>query len=79
MAVQDASLSAQRFDYARVAVPHVRDVVVGIQVALAVNVVNPHSLASNELQRLLVEEGGVAPQNVESALEKGLRTHFFEL
>jgi hypothetical protein len=62
-----------------VAMPHMRDVVIGIQVALAVCVVNPHSLASDELQRLLVEERRVAPQNVEAALEKGLRAHFFEL
>jgi hypothetical protein len=79
MAVQDAGLAAQRFDYARMAMSNMWDIVIGVQVARAVGIVNPHSLAPNELQRLLVEEGGVAPQNVKAALEKGLRAHFFEL
>jgi hypothetical protein len=79
MTVEDASLAAQCFDYARVAMSNVWDIVIGVQVALAVGIVNPHSLAPNELQRLLVEEGGVAPQDVKAALEKGLRAHFFEL
>ena len=64
MAVQHAGLAAQRFDDARMAMANVRDIVIGVQVSLAVGIIDPYSLATNELQRLLVEERGVAPQTL---------------
>ena len=68
MAVQYAGLSAQRFDNARVTMADVRYIVIGIQISFAARIPDPYSLATDELQRLLIEEGRAVPQYVEAAL-----------
>ena len=48
----------------------VRYIVIGVEVSFAVGILDPYTLATDELQRLLVEERGMLPQYVEAALQK---------
>jgi hypothetical protein len=70
MAVQYAGLASKRLDNARVTMTDVRHIVIGIQISFALDIPDPYTLATYELQRLLVEERRVAPQYIEAALEK---------
>ena len=70
MRVQDGCLPAQRGDDSRVAMTHVRHIVIGVQVPLAVGLIQPHALAAHQVQRLVVEEGRVGAQNAVAPLEQ---------
>jgi len=52
----------------RVAVTHMRDVVIHVQVALAVHVKEPDILASNNVQRLVIKQRGVLAQYLVTSL-----------
>ena len=67
--IQSTSLFAERVDDPWMAMAHVRHIVIGIQVAFAINIVDPDALATNQLQRFLVEKRGVPPQNADSPFQ----------
>ena len=48
----------------------VRDVVVGVEIAAAVGVVQPDAFAAHDVQRLVVEQRRAAPENAEPAFEQ---------
>ena len=56
MGIESTCLTRQRVDDPGVAVPHDWNVVIGVQISAAVLVIHPHSLGTDDLQRLLIEE-----------------------
>ena len=69
--VQRRLLARHRLNHARVGVTDAGDVVVHIDVATAVGVIQVDALAADDVQRVLVEEWGSGTQRAVAAGEQG--------
>ncbi|MNE87284.1 hypothetical protein D3C80_1844700 [compost metagenome] len=75
MDIQGRRLTVHRLDHAGVAVTDAGHVVVDVQVALAVGVEEPHTLAAHRVQRFVVEQRGLAAERALAALQERLLRH----
>ncbi len=69
--VQRRLLACHRLDHARVGVTDTGDVVVHVDVAAAVGVIQVAALAADDVQRVLVEQRGSGAQRAVAAGEQG--------
>ena len=68
--VEHRRLARDRLDDVRVTMTDVRDVVVRVEIAAAVGVVQPDAFAAHDVQRLVVEKRRAAPEHAKAALEQ---------
>ncbi len=70
MRIQCRLLFAERLDDMRVAVPDVRHVVVHVEVAIAVGIKKPYTLAAHDVHGLVVEQAVSRAQELTAALHQ---------
>jgi hypothetical protein len=70
MRVERGRLLGYRLDHVRVTVAHAGNIVIHIQVPVPIGVVHPDAFTSNQVQRLLVEQGRMPADNAETPLEQ---------
>ena len=75
MGVQRRRLTRDRFDHLGMAVPDMRDVVVGVEVLLPLGIPKPHAFAPDDMHRLVVEGRHIRAHQPCAALGQRLIPH----
>ena len=68
--VQCRGLTGDGVDHMWMAMAHVRHVVVGIQIAAPVDILEPYALTAHEMHRLVVEQRSITAEDVEPTLHQ---------
>ena len=75
MQIEFRGLPRDRIYDMRMAVTDVRDVVVGVEVPTPIGVLNPNSVAANDVHGTVVEQRRISSKDAESAVQETVVRH----
>jgi hypothetical protein len=73
--VEDRGLAGERRDDARMAMADVRHIIIGVEIAFTLGVIQPDAFAPDQMQRPFVKERRVAAQNAIASFQERVDSH----